>query len=77
MQLLSLSQMQDSEPLSMNCTYIELRTCLQKWDLPGIIFILKSCRKLEKLVILTANIDETMEVCLWSHVHYWISFLSF
>lgn len=72
MQLLSLSQMQDSEPLSMNCTYIELRTCLQKWDLPGIIFILKSCRKLEKLVILTADIDETMEVCLWSHVHYWI-----
>ncbi|KAF9597596.1 hypothetical protein IFM89_019964 [Coptis chinensis] len=38
-------------PPSNNCSYVELKTNLTKWDLPGILLLLSTSSYLEKLVI--------------------------
>ncbi|KAF6163287.1 hypothetical protein GIB67_025151 [Kingdonia uniflora] len=47
-------------PLSLKVTCLELRTGFELYELPGIVYLLRSCLDLEKLIV---KIDFTRDTC--------------
>ncbi|KAF6150997.1 hypothetical protein GIB67_016475 [Kingdonia uniflora] len=58
-QALSLWGLMVITPVTLKVTYLELRTGFGKYELPGIVYLLKSCVDLEKLVIHIDRIEGT------------------
>ncbi|KAK9267446.1 hypothetical protein L1049_009872 [Liquidambar formosana] len=57
-QLLSVREVRKfTGSLSFSCTHLDLYTCFQMWETPGIAYILKACHDVENLVILIDEYD--------------------
>ncbi|KDP31214.1 hypothetical protein JCGZ_11590 [Jatropha curcas] len=61
-QLLSLRELRNLKRLRFNCTVLEITSAFHKWELPGIIYMLKACHKIEELIILMSPRDDEIKI---------------
>ncbi|KAA8520030.1 hypothetical protein F0562_014296 [Nyssa sinensis] len=61
-QMLSSRERRNIGSISLNCQCLDLNTNFQKWELPGIVFMLKACHKLEHLLIIMPPYHEEIEL---------------
>uniref|UniRef100_A0A5B7C408 FBD domain-containing protein n=1 Tax=Davidia involucrata TaxID=16924 RepID=A0A5B7C408_DAVIN len=61
-QMLSCRERRDIGRLRLHCVCLHLSSKFQKWELPGIVFLLKACQNLEKLLITMPPFDEEIDL---------------
>lgn len=78
MQLLSLRELRNLKRLRFNCTTLEISSSFWKWELPGIIYMLKACHEVEELTLVLAPRNEEIKVRnmnrIPSAIHHFLCF---
>eukprot|EP00257_Ricinus_communis_P020997 XP_015580373.1 uncharacterized protein LOC8277374 isoform X2 [Ricinus communis] len=62
LQLLSLRELRNLRRFAINCTILEISSTFWKWELPGFIYMLKSCHRLEELIIVMAPNNDQIQI---------------
>ncbi|KAA8520032.1 hypothetical protein F0562_014294 [Nyssa sinensis] len=69
-QMVSSRERRNTGRISLNCLSLELYTNFLKWELPGIVYMLKACHKLEHLLIVIPPYPEEIELPEDYLMHY-------
>ncbi|KAL3522036.1 hypothetical protein ACH5RR_014870 [Cinchona calisaya] len=60
-QVLALRERRNTKRLQFNCKSLKLYTHFNKWELPGITYMLKACQRLEELIMVSPECDDEIE----------------